>query len=178
VAVFSKRGVEISSPSSTERQPPMQLKKWLDQWDLRELKFTVGFMEMKWEPRDEDKTAAWELYVEMITRVATQHLVPVHGQDRAALESIYQLFPLTRDIIKKNGRYCINFTRIAVVVLNQMVRPFTTKWHGAFEAPGPIAPEQIIQFRIELLALQVKLRKYTRALADLAGVEDLTELPG
>ena len=156
----------------------MQLKKWLDNWDLRELKFTVGFMEMKWEPRDEDKAAAWDLYVELITRVATQHLVPAQGQDRAALASIYQMFPLTRDIIKKNGRYCINFTKLAVVVLNQMVRPFTTKWHSVFEAPDPVAPEQIVQFRIELLALQAKLRKYTQALANLADVEDLTYLPG
>ena len=31
----------------------------------------------------------------------------------------YDLFGLSRDTIKHNGRYCINFTRIAVIVLNQ-----------------------------------------------------------
>ena len=45
------------------------------------------------------------------------------GDEGAALGSIHELFGLTRDTIKRNGRYCINFTRIAVVVLNQKIRP-------------------------------------------------------
>lgn len=117
----------------------MQLKKLLEKWDLTSLQIKTPFLEMEWQPRDEDKTAAWELYVEMITRAATQHLDPEEGDEAAALRSIYDLFALTRDTIKRNGRHCINFTRIAVVV-------------------------------------QTDLRNYTRLLADLADVEDLTDL--
>ena len=54
--------------------PPMQLKKLLEKRDLTSLKIKAPFLDMEWEPRDEDKNAAWELYVEMITRVATQRL--------------------------------------------------------------------------------------------------------
>ena len=153
----------------------MQLKKLLEQWDLSSLKIKAGFLEMEWTPKDEDKSAAWELYVEMVTRVATQRLAPDEGQEGAALASIYQLFPLTREIIKRNGRYCINFARIAVVVLNQVVRPFTAKWHRQM-VDGVLAPEKSVAFRKELDELQGKLRNYTRLLADLAGVEDLTDL--
>ncbi len=107
----------------------MQLKKLLEKWDLTSLKIKTPFLDMEWEPKDEDKNAAWELYVELITRVATQRLAPDEGDEAAALKSIYELFPLTRSTIKRNGRHCINFTRIAVVVLNQKIRPFTAEWH-------------------------------------------------
>lgn len=153
----------------------MQLKKLLDKWDLTSLKIKAPFLEMHWEPRDEDKTAAWELYVELITRASTQGLAPDDGDEPAALKSVYELFPLTRETIKSNGRYCINFTRIAVVVLNQIVRPFTARWHPRVLV-GPLDLAAREQFRTELRALQADLRAYTRLLADLAGVEDLTDL--
>lgn len=153
----------------------MQLKKLLEKWDLTSLRIKTPFLEMSWEPKDEDKTAAWELYVELVTRVATQRLDPDQGDEAASLESIYQLFPLTRETIKRNGRYCINFSRIAVVVLNQKVRPFTAKWHPRVLA-GDLDAAARNEFRAELRDLQTDLRNYTRLLADLADVEDLTDL--
>ena len=43
-----------------------------------------------WEPNEDERKAAWELYVELITRVAT---VPLeHGLLREALNSLYSLF--------------------------------------------------------------------------------------
>ena len=152
----------------------MQLKKLLEKWDLTSLKIRTPFLEMDWQPKDEDKTAAWELYVELITRAATQGLDPDEGDEAEALDSVHRLFPLTRETIKRNGRYCINFTRI-VVVLNQIVRPFTAKWHPRVLA-GPLDAAARRQFRAELSALQKDLRNYTRLLADMADVEDLTEL--
>ncbi len=154
----------------------MQFQKLLEQWDLTGLKINAGFLQMEWSPKDEDRTAAWDLYVELLTRVATQQLVPNRGTELAALTSVYQLFPLTRDIIKKNGRHCINFAKIAVVILNQRVRPFTTKWHGQLRDGESLREDQAIQFRQDLLALQSELRKYSRLLADMAGVEDLSAL--
>lgn len=156
----------------------MQFKKLLEKWDLNSLKIKAGFLEMEWVPRDEDKSAAWELYVEMITRVATQTLEPGHGQEKAALDSVYQLFPLTREIIKKYGHHCINFAKIAVVVLNQVVRPFTSKWHGQMVDGSALGPDKAEVFRRELRDLQHNLRRYTQLLADIAGVEDLTSLEG
>ena len=155
----------------------MQLSKLLEQWDLNNLKITTPFLEMEWVPRDEDKTAAWELYVEMITRITTQPLVKAQGSERAALDSVYQLFPLTRAILRTQGRHCINFAKIAVVVLNQVVRPFTTKWHARMDA-APLDHGGVKEFRADLAATQTVLLNYTRLLADLAGVEDLTGLEG
>lgn len=153
----------------------MKLRDVLEKWGLTKLAIKAPFLEAAWEPKVPDMTAAWELYVELITRVATQHLDPEAGDEAAALESVHQLFPLTRDTIKRNGRYCVNFTRIAVVVLNQIVRPFTAKWHPRILA-GPLDAAARERFRAELRDLQTDLRKYTRLLADMADVEDLTDL--
>lgn len=153
----------------------MQLRKLLEQWDLTSLKIKAPFLDLEWQPRDEDKDAAWYLYVELITRVSTQRLLPGEGEEQAALKSIYDLFALTRSTIKRRGRHCINFTRIAVVILNQKVRPFTAKWHRRMAA-GVLADTDREVFRDELDRLQADLRNYTRLLADLAAVEDLTDL--
>jgi hypothetical protein len=153
----------------------MQLAKLLEKWDLTSLKIKTPFLEANWEPKDEDKDAAWDLYVELITRVATQRLEPEEGDEAAALKSIYELFSLTRATIRRHGRHCINFTRIAVVVLNQKVRPFTAKWHPRLLA-GDLDAQERVAFRDELRELQTDLRNYTRLLADMAAVEDLTQL--
>jgi hypothetical protein len=153
----------------------MRLKDLLSKWNLTSLKVTTPFLEMEWEPQDADRDAAWELYVELVTRVATQRLDPDEGEEAAALESIYSLFGLTRETIKHHGRDCINFTRIAVVVLNQKVRPFTAKWHAAV-LDGPLDDAARQRFRAELNDLQADLRNYTRLLSELADVEDLTDL--
>ena len=140
------------------------------------LKINARFLEMEWEPNDPDKDAAWEMYVELLTRITTQPLPVDDGDEKTALESIYSLFPTTREIIKRHGRNCNEFTKIAVIVLNQIVRPFTAKWHkGALNKAFDDSVQRNI-FREELAELQVQLSQYSRMLAKMAGVEDLTDL--
>jgi len=154
----------------------MKWSEWLEKWSMTSLKITAPFLEMEWSPKDEDRDAAWELYVELLTRITTQPLASEHGDEATALESIHRVFGLTRDVIKRHGRQSIEFTKIAIVMLNQKIRPFTAKWHeliieGAFEDLS-----QCIQFRKELEDLRQTLCVYTRMLSDMAGVEDLTQL--
>ena len=154
----------------------MKLRKWLENWDMTKLKIKTPFLEAEWEVQEKDKDAAWEMYIELLTRVVTQPLPLEFGDEQTALESIYNLFGLTRATIKNHGRDCINFTKIAVVVLNQIVRPFTARWHKLARAGAFKDSQKCMEFRRELEALQSDLRKYTKMLADMAGVEDLTEL--
>lgn len=154
----------------------MKLRKWLDNWDMTSLRIKTPILDMEWNPQIGDRNAAWELYIELLTRITTQPLLASHGDEKTALDSVYAIFPLTRETIKRHGQDCIEFTKIAIVVLNQVVRPFTAKWHklsleGAFNTS-----EGSALFRSELEVLQVKLRRYTRMLADMAGVEDLTDV--
>ena len=154
----------------------MKWNKWLENWDMTSLKIKAPFLEMEWKPSEPDKKAAWELYIELLTRITTQPLGENDGDEKAAQESVYSLFPTTRSIIKENGRDCIEFTKLAIVVLNQKVRPFTAKWHRASLGSGLDSPELRKQFREELREVQSVLRIYTAMLAQMAGVEDLTRL--
>lgn len=153
----------------------MLFRELLSRWNLKSLKITTPFLEASWSPNDADRTAAWDMYIELITRVTTQQLLPEQGDEARALQSIYELFPLTRATIKNGGRDCRNFTRIAVVVLNQIVRPFTSKWHREF-VQGTPDETKLQEFRSELADLQADLKNYSRLLAELAEVEDLTDL--
>ncbi|OQX07179.1 MAG: hypothetical protein BWK73_28765 [Thiothrix lacustris] len=150
---------------------------WLTKWKMTKLQLNPPFLNIELKFADADKDAAWEMYIELLTRITTQTLDTADGDEKAALDSIYSLFPTTRSIIKQNGRDSLQFTKLAIVVLNQIIRPFTSKWHkravsGAF---GDAA--QRLAFRQELTELQADLRRYTGMLGEMAGVEaDLLQL--
>jgi hypothetical protein len=154
----------------------MKRRDFLKKWGLSSLKINVGFLESEFAPSDPDREAAWELYIELLTRVATQHLSPDEGDEKAALDSIYVIFPLTREILRRHGSDCGEFTKLAVPVLNQIIRPFTAKWHRLSMAGAFKDNSHCKQFRSDLAALQKQLQAYTRALAAIADVEDLTKL--
>lgn len=154
----------------------MKLRTLLKDFHLDKIKLGPSgvAMEISFDPADRD--AAWELYIEMLTRITTQSLPSEAGDEKTALDSVYALFGITREILRRRGRGTIQFSKIAIPVLNQVVRPFTAKWHkeslaGAFDQKGKRK-----KFRKELAALQEDLRNYNRMLADIAEVEDLTSL--
>jgi len=154
----------------------MRIGDLFEKWNLTGLKVKTPILEMDWAPSDVDKDAAWDLYVELLTRIATQRLPDEHGVEATALESVYRLFRITRKTLKQHGRKAVGFSRIAVIVLNQIVRPFTAKWHRLSENDAFDDAEQCKHFREELSQLQVQLKRYTKLLADLAAVEDLTDM--
>ena len=151
----------------------MKWNDWLENGKLTSLKFNAGFLALEFKPQDEDKNAAWEMYIELLTRITTQPLAQESGDEKTALDSIYTLFAITREVIKRNGRGCIEFTRIAIVILNQKVRPFTAKWHKESLAGAFDNINKCKEFRIELKELQRILVIYTEILANMAGIEDL-----
>lgn len=156
----------------------MKWRKWLENWDMTSLKIKTPFLEAEFNPAEPDKVAAWELYIELLTRITTQELAVGDGDEKTALDSIYALFSITRSVIKGNGRDCMEFTKIAVVVLNQVIRPFTARWHKISLDGGFSDSAVCAKFRAELQELQVVLRRYTAMLSEMSGVQDLTELEG
>jgi hypothetical protein len=154
----------------------MKWKQWLEKWEMTSLHIKTPFLNMKWEPKDADRAAAWDLYVELLTRITTQPLPKEHGDEETALKSVFALFAITRDVLKKHGRDAEEFSKIAIVVLNQVIRPFTAKWHKESLAGAFDNETKCNEFREELEKLQRLLVLYTRMLSDMAGVEDLTKL--
>ena len=154
----------------------MKRRDFLERWGLSSLKINLGFLEGEFKPSDPDRAAAWELYVELLTRVTTQSLAPEDGDEKTALDSVYAIFPLTREILRRQGSGSGEFAKLAIPVLNQIIRPFTAKWHRHSLAGAFNDASQCQAFRSELGMLQIDLRNYTRALAAIAEVEDLTAL--
>jgi hypothetical protein len=154
----------------------MKRRDFLQKWDLSNLKINLGFLEGEFAPQDPDRAAAWELYVELLTRVTTQYLAPEDGDEKSALDSVHAIFPLTRDILRRQGSGSGEFAKLAIPVLNQIIRPFTAKWHRLSLAGAFGDSERCREFGAELSAVQPLLRDYTRALAAMAAVEDLTVL--
>ena len=156
----------------------MRLGDLLGKFQLERVRLKLPAMQLEMSFEETDKDAAWDLYVELLTRITTQPLASGSGDEEAALQSVYSVVGATRGILREHGRKAVHFSKVAVPVLNQVVRPFTTKWHGeslagAFKNEGKCA-----EFRAELEALQVDLRNYNRLLAEIADVEDLTDLEG
>ncbi|QEG41983.1 hypothetical protein UC8_40120 [Roseimaritima ulvae] len=151
-------------------------RSMLEKWGLSSLRINVRVLDAELHVSQPDRDAAWDLYVELVTRITTQPLGEGDGTEQAALDSVYALFPLTRETIKRHGRHCHQFTRLAVVILNQKIRPFTAAWHRRAEQGAFDDPQQCRAFRAELTELQQTLREYSGLLADLAEVEDLTDL--
>lgn len=122
-----------------------------------------------------DRRAAWEFYIELVTRVATQPLDDRDGVEVTALESISSLFKLAREVMRKSGPDAVVFSSLAIAILNHRVRPFTAAWHKE-SAEGRLSdPATAGRFRDDLRELQDDLRLAARALAGMAGVPELSD---
>lgn len=154
----------------------MKLKKMFKNFGLEKIRLGPKWASAEISFQTSDRDAAWELYIEMLTRIVTQPLPIEAGDEKTALDSVYSLFPTSREILRRQGRGAIQFSKVAVPVLNQVVRPFTAKWHKESLAGAFDDERKQKEFREELAVLQDELRNYNRMLAKIADVEDLTDL--
>lgn len=155
----------------------MKVQDLLRKYQLTKVKLDLGVANLEFTSGnnvDVDKAAAWDLYVELVTRVTTQPLPDGVGDEQMALDSVHSLFPTTRKILRDRGPGCINFSKVAVPVLNQVIRPFTAKWHKASLAGAFACKDRCVEFRGDLSELQDDLLRYSGLLAELAGVEDVS----
>lgn len=150
----------------------MTWDEWLTKHDLQELQKEIRLpddvLKREWNPDDDDRQAAWALYTQMRTRIATQPLDYRAGDEATALKSVYHLFGFTRAILKKREKPCVHFATVAVFVLNIIIRPFTAYWQRQRKA-GVFTNADICHlFRAELKDLQTKLRLFQTFLGRLA----------
>ncbi len=147
----------------------------------------------KWVADREQILAAWELYVELVTRIAVQPLQPGQGLLREALASLYALFAETRRILKTHGpgvataatKGSLSLGLIAVKVLNQELRPVLSQWHPELQAHeqrrpadvSPLAHERAWarhdEMRNVLEGVRAHLEQYADLLAIVAGIQPL-----
>ncbi len=157
------------------------------------LPFGLGGLQGTWEPDEGEKKAAWEMYVELITRVAVVELGPDEGLLREALSSLYSLFSTTRSILREHGPVVAqakgsgdySFGLLAVIILNDVLRPVLARWHPLlldYESTRPPMRSQTEhegewtrgdELRSVLADVRSTLEQYAELLASVAGVPSL-----
>ena len=151
----------------------------------------LGFFNLKgrWAVSEVEAQAAWSLYVELATRISTVPLDRDHGLLREALSSLYSIFETIRTLLKAGGpalarskKGSLSFAILAVVVMNQGLRPFMSRWHPLLEdheaqrdpkvsrLAHERAWEHEASMRAELEALRQKLTIYAELLELAAGL--------
>ncbi len=148
-----------------------------------------------WEPNENERKAAWELYVELITRVSAVPLGPDDGLLREALSSLYSLFATTRDILRRYGpvvaeakpRGQYSFGTLAVAMLNRALRPVLARWHPALQDWESMLPDgksrgeherawdRAAELRAVLEECRELLSQYARLMAAACGVPDILD---
>jgi hypothetical protein len=142
------------------------------------------------EPDQEEQTAAWEMYVELITRIAVVEIGPSQGLLREGLDSLYSLFDTTRGILRQHGpsvarakgQGTYSFGYLAVIILNQVLRPVLAGGTPSFSTTSAADPLKADQeqawahneeLRAVLREIRPTLEQYAELLAEVAGVPSL-----
>jgi hypothetical protein len=154
----------------------------------------IGGVEGTWQPDERERDAAWEMYVELVTRIAVVELRPGEGLIREALSSLYSIFGETRTILRKygpavatpKGKGDLSFGSLSVTILNGVLRPMLAKWHPLLldhEARRPkdrstleheLAWEYEQEVRNELHRVREALTDYSNVLAEIVGIKPLS----
>jgi hypothetical protein len=153
----------------------------------------LGELSGTWEPDEAERRAAWELYIELVTRVAVVQLGPTEGLLREALSSLREIFAVTREILRRYGPAVapkssedgLSFGYLAVGVLNGALRPLLAVWHptlAAYEATRPAGTSPVDwerqwaraeELRDELAATRKLLVEFAQTLGEVAGAASL-----
>jgi hypothetical protein len=195
VASLLCRAVEPLAEARTYTIQPMSRPKSIEV--SMSLPFGLGGVKGTWQPDEREAEAAWEMYVELVTRVATVELGPQEGLLREALASLYSLFPTTRDILRRHGPSVArakgegtqSFGHVAVLILNEVLRPVLAQWHPALldyeiRRPPEVSAaehergwERRDELRSVLGEVRGALSQYAVLLAEVAEVPLLTPPP-
>lgn len=159
--------------------------------EVKATKLTVGLPfnlgQLEFEPDVTERQAAWELYVELATRVSIQPMEHGVGFVREALSSLHKIINVSRSILREAGpsiaRGRNSLGAVAIEVISKGIRPFLSKWHPLLfeyehERPEDIDAleherswEKAPEFFAELTKLQEQMQIYVEALAQISGAK-------
>lgn len=148
-----------------------------------------------WTPNEAEREAAWELCVEIATRVPFIPLRENEGLLTEALGSMATVFKETRTILRSRGfalaehrRGELSFAVLAGHLLNQILRPVTGYWHPQLEEwmgkphpdKGKLGHEQAWpdyqRLRDLLVQLREPLAEYVKLFAQASGAAEFVRI--
>ncbi len=148
------------------------LHDYLVKQGLQECEVSAFFLKLKIKAEQPEKEAAWALFVELATRIATQGLPDDVGIEKRVMASLYEFFTKAREILVQRGRLAQDFAVLTLFTLNRVLRPFLAEWHRRTETDGALdTPEGCLEFRQALRAIQKELTACAFLLAGAAGLD-------
>jgi len=110
---------------------------------------------------------AHQLWVELITRAATQSLHALSGNEEKAVDSVVSLFETTRALMKQS-QGDEEFLMLACAMIDA-IRPYTARWHSLRGSDNQFAgPVQRERVRAELKWLQTDLKQFAALFRSLS----------
>lgn len=98
------------------------------------LPFSLG--NITYDVSETERVLAWQLYVQLGTRKAALSFDEEHDVIAEVYDSIYELFPITRDLLMNLPLHEIakesSVAHLMLRVLNDGLRPHLTKWQAEF----------------------------------------------
>ncbi|HRI14333.1 MAG TPA: hypothetical protein PLX89_15170 [Verrucomicrobiota bacterium] len=117
---------------------------------------------------------ARKLWVELETRILSQQLHYRSGDEETAAKSVSSLFDTVRKLLVDHPQ-AIAFEALSKTMLNQVIRPYTARWHG-WITQGRFNEERTRRtFRAELQELQNRLEPFGSAFKTLSDGKELDQ---
>ncbi|MDX2541221.1 TIR domain-containing protein [Streptomyces sp. WI04-05B] len=142
-------------------------------------------------PSESERMAAFDIQIELVTRIGVQELAPGTGSLREALTSLKSLIDFTRGTLHTyniglqpgSTAGAVTVQSLAYALINDTIRPFTTTWHPRLAAhetgrPAAVAPldheaawSQASAMRAELTALREPLVRVAAGFGGISGAD-------
>ena len=90
----------------------MRWREWLENWSITALKISTPFAEAEWASGHKGTDAGWEPHFGFLTRITTRPLARDHDLAKTSIDCVYAILSLTREIIKRCGCGCVEFTKL------------------------------------------------------------------
>jgi len=151
--------------------------QFLSKWKLGDMMISAELAGRPLRLSSADKAAAWQLYTDIVTQITLQPNPQKSEHAVGELFDVHALFSSARMAIQQQGPECRQFATFAIAFLNHVARPFAGQWYNAFLNNRALFEDsgRRAQFEIDLEEFKVRLSEFRRALADMAGSEDILD---
>ena len=129
-----------------------------------------------WNPNPAEEAGAWDLLVELVTRISVVGLKDDEGKLDAALASYANIFDAARGALQRHGptvaaqrRGELSLATIVAHLLNRVIRPVTAWWHPRV---AELDDEQTAKLRNTLAELSRLVTEYAKVLAQACDAKE------